>query len=80
MRPLASALRLLATPALVELAGVAPVLDGETIEVHGQRICLHGADAPESCQLCRCDGWSLDFRGAALAPLALQRANWSRRR
>ncbi len=29
---------------------------GDTIEVHGQRIRLHGIDAPESRQLCRLNG------------------------
>lgn len=35
-----------------ELAGVASVIDGDTIEVHGQRIRLHGIDAVESRQYC----------------------------
>ncbi len=34
------------------LTGIASVIDGDTIEIHGQRICLHGIDAPESSQLC----------------------------
>ncbi len=55
MRPLTVALCLLATPALADVAGVASVIDGDTIEVHGQRIRLHGIDAPESRQLCRRD-------------------------
>ena len=56
MRALAVTLCLLATPALADVAGVASVIDGDTIEVHGQRIRLHGIDAPESRQLCRLDG------------------------
>ncbi len=56
MRALTIALCLLATPALADVAGVTSVIDGDTIEVHGQRIRLHGIDAPESRQLCRLDG------------------------
>ncbi len=46
MRALAITLCLLATPALADVAGVASVIDGDTIEVHGQPIRLHGIDAP----------------------------------
>ncbi len=42
MRTLIIVLCLLATPALADLAGPASVIDGDTIEVHGQRIRLHG--------------------------------------
>ncbi len=45
MRALTIALCLLATPALADVAGIPNVIDGDTIEVHGQRIRLHGNDA-----------------------------------
>ncbi len=38
------------------LEGSATVIDGDTIEVHGQRIRLHAIDAPESRQNC----WTKD--------------------
>ena len=46
MRALTIGLCLLATPALADVAGVASVIDGDTLEIHGQRIRLHGIDAP----------------------------------
>ena len=56
-RPLMFALLLVFAsigPALAQedLIGVASVIDGDTIEIHGHRIRLHGIDAPESSQLC----------------------------
>ena len=42
-----------------DLQGVASVIDGDTIEIHGTRIRLNGIDAPESGQLCQ------DARGTA---------------
>ena len=39
-----------------EVSGRASVIDGDTIEVGGDRIRLHGIDAPESAQTCLAAG------------------------
>ena len=49
--------------------GVASVIDGDTIEIRGQRIRLFGIDAPEGRQLCERDG--RPYRCGQEAALAL---------
>jgi endonuclease YncB( thermonuclease family) len=45
-----------ATPAVGDISGNAKVIDGDTIEVEGERIRLFGIDAPESQQYCEAGG------------------------
>ena len=55
------------------IVGAASVIDGDTIEIHGTRIRLHGIDAPESRQECnRADG--APWRCGQQAALALSDA------
>ena len=44
------------SPAQADITGTASVIDGDTIEVHAQRIRFHGIDAPESRQTCVAGG------------------------
>jgi len=52
------------------LIGQATVIDGDTIEIHGERIRLFGIDAPESGQTCK-DADGDDYRCGQYAALAL---------
>ena len=54
--PLILTLLLIASPALADITGPARVIDGDTLEIAGQRIRLNGIDAPESRQKCVADG------------------------
>ena len=51
--------------------GTARVIDGDTLDIHGQRIRLQGIDAPEQDQTCFRDG--RDWRCGAAAADALNR-------
>ncbi|WP_340116168.1 thermonuclease family protein [Pelagibius sp. 7325] len=48
--PVEAAPTAVASPEII--VGQASVVDGDTLEIHGTRIRLHGIDAPESDQLC----------------------------
>ncbi|TPJ41419.1 thermonuclease family protein [Mesorhizobium sp. B2-6-5] len=68
---LTAALLILPLPATAApLSGVPSVIDGDTIEIHGQRIRLNGIDAPESAQLCL-DPAGKKYRCGQKASLAL---------
>lgn len=41
-----------ASSSLANIVGTASVIDGDTLDIHGTRIRLHGVDTPESSQLC----------------------------
>ncbi|MCO5085138.1 MAG: thermonuclease family protein [Mesorhizobium sp.] len=71
MRFALAALLLLTSPAFGdEIAGRASVVDGDTIEIGGRRIRLHGIDAPESWQVCH-DKSGARYRCGAVAAKAL---------
>ena len=49
---LAALLLLVPSVAVADITGKPRVIDGDTIEIAGERIRLHGIDAPESKQTC----------------------------
>ncbi len=53
-----------------DIVGVASVIDGDTIDIHGQRIRFFGIDAPESGQSCE-DARGEAYRCGQKAALAL---------
>jgi endonuclease YncB( thermonuclease family) len=57
------------TSALAEIVGVARVIDGDTIEVAGERIRLHGIDAPEMDQACEWPDETIECGAIAKAAL-----------
>ncbi len=70
LRVLAALLTLLPVLALADIAGPARVIDGDTLEIHGERIRLHGIGAPEMRQSCWRDGKVWRCGGAATNALA----------
>lgn len=58
------------TAAVADVSGTAVIIDGDTIDVGGERVRLHGIDAPESRQVCTVNG--SDWRCGESATLALR--------
>ncbi|MER9259008.1 thermonuclease family protein [Mesorhizobium sp. M0619] len=79
----------LTKPSPAPITGMASVIDGDTIEVHGQRIRFNGIDAPESRQYCddakgfeypcgRRSADALDSFLAASGPVQCSFVTWDR--
>ncbi len=56
-------------PTLADITGPARIIDGDTIDIAGERIRLHGIDAPESGQTCVADGVTWPCGQSATAAL-----------
>jgi endonuclease YncB( thermonuclease family) len=61
---------MISSAAIADIVGRASVIDGDTIEIHGQRIRLHGIDAPEKGQPCF-DASGKLYRCGQIAAMAL---------
>ncbi len=70
-------LTLLPVTVFAEITGKPRIIDGDTIEIAGQRIRLYGIDAPESNQTCVADDkrWPCGTN-ATLALSGLISTNW----
>ena len=71
--PLPNDAQLVASGSAETIVGRASVIDGDTIEIHGERIRFNGIDAPESAQFCA-DAAGRMYRCGARAAEAL--AGW----
>lgn len=68
--PLPSGLQVTASSSAETIVGRMSVIDGDTIEIHGERVRFHGIDAPEAAQLCA-DGDGRMYRCGARSAEAL---------
>ena len=67
--PFILAVLLIAAPALADITGPARIIDGDTLDVAGERIRLHGIDAPENAQTCIAGGVTWPCGKSATAAL-----------